>query len=96
MAGLPPIEGEKRQPTIKELLAARGLQSAPISELRVILGERRALVCEGKSWFDYIYKDFHRLRGLDADSLTRNDDFWLALGLLGNHADLDRDDVDYA
>ena len=64
-------------------------------ERRRSLTEREALIAEGKSWFKYVQKDFTAKGGITPDEAVDRENFFLALGLLGNAADLDIDDVDY-
>lgn len=64
-------------------------------ERRDSLSKRDALIAEGKSWFKYIEKEFEELVEEEDGQEGENNRLFLAIGLLGNLAELDTDDVDY-
>lgn len=64
-------------------------------EWRASVSEREALIAEGKSWFEYVADDFIARGGIVPDEAMDRESFFLAIGLLGNLAELDMDDVTY-
>lgn len=57
--------------------------------------DKQRLFDEGRSWFQYVKKDFENMGGTVPLYEKGGRDFFLAIGLIGRLADFDTDDVDY-